>query len=170
MILKSAPKALTALNKQWSQSFKTWLSSADSQNILKPQNYLDAEFDSWEAGGCRVLGEVLAQELTIFYFQYHFSLEMLLDGETPTHIVVVTRETTDLGGELMIDAQGIRTREQVIKEFVDSNDGSAGRPLSFARYDSELCDEWGIQTTPWKFNALAREFKKFLATLMKNGQ
>lgn len=161
-ITQTPVKTFDVLNEDWSKSFKKWLASAQVRNILERQNYLDAEFDDWARGGCRVLGEVLVEELATFYPEHCFTLETLMRGETPTHIVVVVKGgTSSSGEELIIDGYGVRPRECVIEEFNDLNHESDMQPLNFARYDAELCDEWCIQTTPWKINMLRKQFKEF---------
>lgn len=149
-----APK----INYRWGLNLRRWLRQPHIFSILDPMCERDAQFDTWDAGGCRLLACALYNVLERQAEAGTVTLKALASNECSVDHVVLKVETTSEGA-WYLDGRGAAREVALLKRFAKEERRTGVRIID---YDDKLLDEYEIQCPPLKLARLIRELDRFI--------
>lgn len=152
------------INYSWGLSLRRWLRRPEIFTILDQLNDSDAQFDTWDAGGCRLLACSLHEVIKEQPLLGTCSLETLASNECPADHVVL-KVITPANGTWYLDARGATRKTTLLRRFAKEETRIGVKLVS---YNDKLLDKYEIQCPPLKFARLVNELKKFITPASDN--
>lgn len=146
------------INYRWGQRLRALLHNPEIFSLLNRLNEFDAEFTSWNAGGCRVLACALHAALAVRTPADRLSLKIIASDQCPAEHVVL-RVETGVEGVWYLDGDGA-TRERTLLARFAAREYRTGCRL--VDYDEGLLDRNDIHCPPLKLARLITKLNKAL--------